>query len=189
MNAVVRNIGIIVGLVGFSATIWFTFVPTPVGSVVPASGIVESNLNACTNNTAFNNRNIGSLIGPYRQSVGLSFLGQGGQYGAKHWVNDMQQNHFVGLVDSTGQDITQYAQANGVQFTNIAMLIYAGCPGNGNQLNGNNVIQAWLANPTCAAVLNYPNWTDIDYASGFYTSGTPNAQSGYWLEVVVFRQQ
>jgi hypothetical protein len=109
-------------------------------------------------------------------------------------LDDMNSNHYIGVVNSRGLDISQELTADHIPFTSAAMIVFKGCL-SGNPLTYNDALQAWAANPTTAAALNNPNWTDVSYQLDFVgTKQVPGqtigntSTTGYYLIAVVFRQ-
>jgi hypothetical protein len=192
MNPVVRNCVIVVAAIGgvTSSPLFFNLFTGAGGASsgyvgFDGGGAVTFNQGTCQpTKNQLTNANIGFNVNSYRSSVGLAPLANAGPLGASFWVGDMTANGFVGIINTQAQNILQYLQAQEIPFKNAAILVFGGCPAN---LDANNVIQQWLADPACAAVLNYPNWTDIDFASGSVITD-PNTSDGYFLFAVVFRE-
>jgi hypothetical protein len=147
----------------------------------------------------------------YRSNVGLSTLNQpppepgcnstlcsiyvsktGGFFNlAGSRLADMIQNNYVGVVNTSGQDIATEMAADGIPFKNAGLIVFQGCLF-GVPVVYDNAIDAWLANPASSVVMQNPNWTDYQYAiqavNTGKTGGNGGNGTGYYLIVVVFRQ-
>jgi hypothetical protein len=189
MNAVVRNLLIVVSAVVFIAAgtgIWHFQLGGISNNGSATGGGVVIGTNPCVAGAVVNG-NLLATFQNYRTSIGIPVANNVPSLAgtAQARLTDMVTNNYVGPINSQGQDITTELASKGVSFTSAGLLIYKGCLG--NPADQNNAIVAWLADPSSAALLNNPNWNDCDVATTFVILN-PSAGTGYYLNVIVLRQ-
>jgi hypothetical protein len=197
MSSFVRNflvVGLTAGGVALSVTFWPGGVPATITNQTPkqlGGAVSTTPISGCsTKNVPLTNADVGQLINNYRLSQGLRIIpvdttGKLAVIAADR-VFDMQQFGYVGVINTSSQDISMELTADGIPFFVAGLNVFKGCigtpPDNAVALND------WLANASTLDALNYPNWTGMSFSETMVTTDTTNV-TGYFLIAVVFVQQ
>jgi uncharacterized protein YkwD len=102
-------------------------------------------------------------------------------------LGDMLARHYVGVINSRGQDIATELNARHVPFSSAAIIVFKGCLG--DPADNHRAIEAWKGDPSTRAVLNNPTWYDFGFASTPVVTSRVGGQKGYYLQVVIFRKR
>jgi hypothetical protein len=199
MLAIVRNVLVLGAAVGgliYTATFWDGgAAPGTPAVVTEFTGTVTTKpSNNCSITGPLTNGFLPLLINTTRTSMGLPFVKDQNNTTlnsiAQSRITDMVTFNYVGVVNSSGDDISTQLQSLDIPFFVSGMLVFKGCLGAtpDNQVAVND----WLAKPDTAAIIAYPNWTSIGFAETSVTTTPATAKAaatGYWLITVVFLQQ